>query len=152
MRLRLLLLIAAAALVPSANAGRTELVPAASFPASGEVVWQTVAVRARPDPKARAIVAVRQFRSDFRPQYLLALGAAVDEQGDIWYRVSIPRRPNGTVGWVPAAALDARPTDRRVVVHRDSRTLQVREDGRVVFRTRVAVGKPGAETPLDIVA
>ena len=54
-----------------------------------------------------------------------------------------------------AIALDANPGGEcgavagrtAVVVRRDARRLAVYRNGRVVFRTIVAVGKPGAETP-----
>jgi lipoprotein-anchoring transpeptidase ErfK/SrfK len=41
-----------------------------------------------------------------------------------------------------------KPTLASIVVHRGARTLELVRDGKVQLRTRVAVGKRGAETPL----
>jgi lipoprotein-anchoring transpeptidase ErfK/SrfK len=42
------------------------------------------------------------------------------------------------------------PVPNRIVVHRAARRLEVRKlaDGRLLLSARIAVGKPGAETPL----
>jgi lipoprotein-anchoring transpeptidase ErfK/SrfK len=56
-------------------------------------------------------------------------------------------RPNGRRGWVPAEAVDLRPVAGRIVVRRNARTLELYRTGRLIYRTRVAVGAPGMETP-----
>ena len=57
-------------------------------------------------------------------------------------------RPNGKTGWIPAAAADVRTTDLRIRVRRAARTLSVYRRNRLLYRTTVAVGAPGMETPL----
>jgi lipoprotein-anchoring transpeptidase ErfK/SrfK len=86
-----------------------------------------------------------QFRSDYRPRVVLALAGRAG-----WYRLSLPGRPNGRRGWVPAEAVRLRPVVNRIVVHRAARRLDVRRlsDGKVLFRAPVAVGAPEAPTPL----
>ena len=68
----------------------------------------------------------------------------------MWYRLSLPGRPNGARGWVPANAVELRPARNRIVVSLASRRIEVRKvGGRVVLLSaRVAIGRPGAETPL----
>ncbi len=142
MWVRLLLVCAALTVVPAASA--------ASLPASGQLVVPQVTVRTAPDRAAKAVRVLREFRADFRPQVVLALEARTGPRGDLWYKLSLPGRPNGQRGWVPAQALRLRPTPNRVVVRRGSRRLEVRRlaDGRILFRAPVAVGTPEAPTPL----
>jgi lipoprotein-anchoring transpeptidase ErfK/SrfK len=41
-----------------------------------------------------------------------------------------------------------KPVSKEIVIDRSARTLELRDGGRTVVRTRVAVGAPGMETPL----
>ena len=143
MRRCLLLLLLAAAATPSAAAA-----PAIAFPAAGTLQRDAVAVRAAPDPRARVVRVFHQFRRDFRPQIVLALGWRRGSDGRDWYRVSVPMRPNGRTGWIPAGSASVGRVHVRLVIRRGARTLTVFRDGRRVFSTRVAVGMAGAETPL----
>jgi hypothetical protein len=94
---------------------------------------------------------LKQFRPDFRPQYVLALDAVRARDGrPLWFRVSVPGRPNGRTGWVRAAALELRPVKKRLVIHRGARRFELWDGSRLVRRGKVAVGKPGAETPLGL--
>lgn len=126
-----------------AEAGR------ASVPASGHLAWAQVAVRSAPSATAARTTVLTQFRRDFRPRVVLALGVRHDAQGrPAWYRISLPGRPNGRTGWVPARSLDLSAVSKEIVIDRSDRTLELRDGGRVQLRTRVAVGAPGMETPL----
>jgi lipoprotein-anchoring transpeptidase ErfK/SrfK len=57
-------------------------------------------------------------------------------------------RPNGRLGWVPAATVDVHPVTLRIVVHRTSRRLELFRGDNLLYRTTVAVGRRGMETPL----
>jgi len=118
---------------------------------SGTLTWPQVVVRSRPSPKAARVTILKQFRPDFRPQYVLALAALRNRAGEpTWYRVSVPGRPNGRTGWVRAASLELRPVHKRLVVYRGARRFEFWDGGRLVRSGKVAVGKPGAETPLGL--
>ena len=130
--------------VPAAQAG-----VAASFPAAGELAWPSVVVRARPSASAPKIGRLTEFRPDFRRTVVLALGAK-RERNRVWYRVSLPGRPNGRTGWVRAQSVVVRPTRSEIVVRRGRRTLELYVRGRLRLRTRVVVGAPGMETPLGL--
>lgn len=119
---------------------------------SGTLERPRVAVLARPHAHARRVAVLQQFRPDFRPQYVLALSSVKDAKSGkpAWYRISIPGRPNGRTGWVPAAAVDLRPVHKRVIVYRGARRFEFWDGGRLVRRGQVAVGKPGAETPTGL--
>ena len=144
MRLVLLALAAALLVAPAAAAPG-----APAFPVAGELVVPQVQVRRAPDRRAPVLRVVTEFRRDYRPQVVLVLGERV-VGGSRWYRLSLPGRPNGQRGWVPAYAVRVRELAHRIVVRRGARLLEVRRlvDGKVVFRAAVAVGMPGAPTPL----
>jgi hypothetical protein len=128
---------------PAASVARAPL------PAAGELLAPAAAVRAAPSSQARRIAVLHQFRPDAQFQVVLALHARLRPDG-WWYLVSFPRRPNGQRGWVRGDLLDLHRVANRIVVHVGARTLAVQRiaDDRILLRTVVAVGKPGAETPL----
>jgi lipoprotein-anchoring transpeptidase ErfK/SrfK len=118
---------------------------------AGTLLWKQVVVRSRPTPKSPRVTVLRQFRADYRPQFVLALEAKRDEDGEpTWYRVSVPGRPNGRTGWIRASALELQPVRKRIVIYRGARRFEFWNGNRLVRTGKVAVGKPGAETPLGL--
>lgn len=118
---------------------------------SGPIAWPRVAVRTAPTRDARVITALTQFRSDFRQRALLAVRARGDGKGTpAWYQVTIPGRPNGRRGWVPAGSVTLKPVDRWLVIFRSERRFSFVLRGRVVRSGPVAIGAPGMETPLGL--
>jgi hypothetical protein len=112
------------------------------------VAWHAIAVRSAPTTAAPRLAVLDEFRRDYRPLVVFALGQRVGEDGRLWYRILLSKRPNGSTGWVRADGVDVRPVTTTIVVRRAARKLEVWRRGRVVFRTTVAVGAPGTETPL----
>jgi lipoprotein-anchoring transpeptidase ErfK/SrfK len=117
------------------------------FPEAGALLVDKIAVRTQPSPKAPVIKVMSQFRPDFRLQEIYAVSAGVGADGKPWYRISVPMRPNGTMGWIPAADAALAPTVSRIVVHLQSRTIDVYWHGRHALHAMVAIGSPGRETP-----
>jgi lipoprotein-anchoring transpeptidase ErfK/SrfK len=139
--------LVAATLVPAGWSARGIVLPA-SYPAAGELIGTQIAVRAAPDRSAPVIRYLRQFRSDYRLQVVLALGQTTGVDGRSWFKVSLPMRPNGTVGWIPAGTVALEPTRNHIVVHRGLRTIELFRGDRRLLHAKVAVGAPGRETPL----
>jgi lipoprotein-anchoring transpeptidase ErfK/SrfK len=145
-----LLACLALALLASTGEARAEG-GAASIREAGHITWAQVAVRAKPSKTAARLTVLSQFRPDFRPRVVLALGVRYDEQGrPAWYRLSLPGRPNGRTGWVPAASVDLKPVRQEIVIDRSARRLELRKAGKLQLRTTVAVGASGMETPLGL--
>jgi lipoprotein-anchoring transpeptidase ErfK/SrfK len=65
-----------------------------------------------------------------------------------WYRISVPMRPNGTLGWIPARSVSLAATVSQIVIHRAARTIDVYWHGKQALHARVAIGAPGMETPV----
>jgi lipoprotein-anchoring transpeptidase ErfK/SrfK len=93
---------------------------------------------------------MHQFRADSQFQIILAVGARHGTDGRWWYQLSLPGRPNGQRGWVRGDLVDLHSVQNRIVVHVAARTIEVRrvDDEKLLLRGVVAVGKPGAETPI----
>jgi lipoprotein-anchoring transpeptidase ErfK/SrfK len=140
-------LVVAATLVPAAWSAGSPAMPA-SYPAAGELVAMQLAVRSEPDPSAPVIRYLHQFRSDFRLQVVFALDRTTGTDGRTWFKVSLPMRPNGTLGWIPAGTVALRPMRNHIVVHRGLRTIDLFRGARRILHAKVAVGAPGRETPL----
>jgi lipoprotein-anchoring transpeptidase ErfK/SrfK len=119
----------------------------ATYPKAGVILWSKVAAHSRPSRKAAVLRVFPQFRGDFRPTTLLVVGGLTDARNARWLEVSVPMRPNGRTGWVEASAVQTHPVRRIIVIDVSARTLRIREDAKIRFETRVAVGRPGMETP-----
>jgi lipoprotein-anchoring transpeptidase ErfK/SrfK len=144
------LVASVAALAPGAGARATK--PSqVDVVGAGTINWHQMAVLAKPNAGSARIALLKEFRPDFRPQYVLALDSVHTKDGrPTWYRISVPGRPNGRTGWVRAAALELRPVKKRVVIYRGARKFEFWDGERLVRTGKVAVGAPGAETPLGL--
>jgi lipoprotein-anchoring transpeptidase ErfK/SrfK len=116
---------------------------------AGALSWRQVAVRAKPTESAKVVSTLKEFRSDFSPQYILALSQLKSPKTGMptWYRISVPGRPNGRTGWVPAGAVELWSVRKRLIVDRSERRFEFWDGDRLVRAGKVAVGAPGAETP-----
>ena len=119
---------------------------------AGPISWPHVAVRTGPSRSASVIKTMSQFRPDFRPRTVLVLSELKDPKtgAPSWYRITIPGRPNGRTGWIPAGSASIAPVDRWLVVYRGSRKFEFYVNGKLVRTGKVAVGRKGMETPLGL--
>ena len=97
------MLLAALFASPGSAATRAQAKAESIFPAAGALLVDKIAVRAAPSPKAHVIKVMDQFRPDFRLQEIFAVSTRLGADGKPWYRISVPMRPNGTMGWIPAS-------------------------------------------------
>jgi len=79
---------------------------------------------------------------------MLAVRKQVGSDGNVWYRVSLPMRPNNTYGWIPASTVSLAPTAGQIVIDVARRTIDLYWHNKHVYHAIVAVGAPGRETPL----
>jgi hypothetical protein len=141
----------ALALVPRAGADSSS-VSSVDVIGSGTIAWREVSVLSEPKAGAKRIAVLKQFRPDFRPQYVMALDVMNAKQTGkaTWYRISVPGRPNGRTGWVRAGAIEIHPVNKRLIVYRGARRFEFWDGVKLVRAGKVAVGAPGAETPLGL--
>ena len=64
-----------------------------------------------------------------------------------WYRVRLPRRPNGRLGWVRAADVEVAAVRTRILVDLSERRVTLFRSGKRVLSTRAAVGSSSTPTP-----
>lgn len=69
-----------------------------------------------------------------------------------WYRIHLPKRPNGSQGWVPSDAVEIKRLRTWIRVSTGKRTVQVLTGGKVVKTFRAAVGTGGTPTPRGLFA
>ena len=148
MRARRLAVVALVTAVLAPTAGGADAHVATRFPAAGEAL-RPLTVRASPRTSARVVRTLSRFRRDGQFRVVLALAARRGPDGAWWYLLSLPGRPNGRRGWVPAEGVDVRPARNRITVQVDDRRIEVRRisDGALLLEGTVAVGRTGAETP-----
>ena len=136
---------------PAAGASSTS-VSQIDVVGSGTIAWHELSVLAEPQAGAKRLAVLKQFRPDFRPQYVLALDVVKAKKTGkpTWYRISIPGRPNGRTGWVRAGGVEIHPVQKRLIVYRGAKKFEYWNGSKLVRTGKVAVGKPGAETPLGL--
>jgi lipoprotein-anchoring transpeptidase ErfK/SrfK len=118
------------------------------FPAAGQFTVHAVPIHKTADTHSKVIKVLHDFRPDFRPQEILAVGKKVASDGTVWYRVSIPMRPNGTYGWILANTVSLSPTAGQIVINLATRKIDLYWHGKHVYHAGVAIGAPGRETPI----
>ncbi|MEX0985287.1 MAG: L,D-transpeptidase [Actinomycetota bacterium] len=62
--------------------------------------------------------------------------------GERWFRVRLPIRPNGSTGWLRADDVRVRALHERIVVDLSEHVLRRIRDGEVVQRFRIGIGTP----------
>jgi L,D-transpeptidase-like protein len=67
--------------------------------------------------------------------------------GDVWLRVLLPRRPNGSSGWVRRDQVRIKPVSDAVEVDLSARTASLLRDHQKVRSWRVGVGTAATPTP-----
>ena len=67
--------------------------------------------------------------------------------GNTWLKVLLPRRPNGSSGWVQRDQVRVRPVTHEVVVDLSTRTASLLRNRRKIRSFRVGVGTAGTPTP-----
>jgi lipoprotein-anchoring transpeptidase ErfK/SrfK len=125
---------------------RAGVVRLGDAPAYVALAAKDVTVRSR--PSGGDIIAVFPQELPWgSPTPFLISEARRTAAGETWLKVLLPRRPNGSSGWVPRDQVRVRPVSHEVVVDLSSRTASLLEDRRKVRSFRVGVGTSGTPTP-----
>ena len=81
------------------------------------------------------------------PTSFLVRQAYRDAAGRTWFEVFLPRRPNGSTGWVRGDQVRPRPMLHQVEVDLSARTVRLLRDGRTVRKWPVGIGRQATPTP-----
>jgi lipoprotein-anchoring transpeptidase ErfK/SrfK len=146
--------VAAAVALPSARATAPRCRPGVLHAVgTPSVAFAAVAQRRRTPVYARP---GKRLRTTFPrlnalgyPTTFSIIGAIVNAACDqTWYRVKLPMRPNGSIGYVRPAAVSVHRVATRIAVDLSRRTLELYRRGKLVLRTPVAVGSSASPTPI----
>lgn len=106
-----------------------------------------VVVRGAPKPRA----SVRMRLSPIAPfaggVVRLLVTNSIVRDGEVWVQVLLPRRPNGSTGWIRLDDASVRKSRVRVVIDVGDRTLTAFRGRQRLFTVTVALGKAGTPTP-----
>ena len=129
--------------VPGAAGGSGSSTTSAKAPASGTLTaYVAHGTPLRSSPGGR-VIGTLPTKTPFKsPQVLAVVG-----QSGGWLGVLTSELANGRVGWIRAGAGRLFRTDWSIEAIVPQRQLIVRQGSRVIVRTKMAVGRPGHETP-----
>lgn len=139
---------AVAAPVPGAEQQTARVGPPTLKRAWLAEILYPIQARARPSAGARSVGRLAGETEYSRSQQILLV---VGVRG-AWVGVALPKRPNGSKGWVPLVAVQLHRTPYRLRVRLASRTVEVLRSGRVQAVHRAAVGAPRTPTPTGLFA
>jgi len=123
------------------------LAPAGSVKVAYAAVVRQHAVAYRA-PGGGRIASFGKLNANRYPTVLGVLGRVLDAECTVaWYRVQLPLKPNGIVGFVRAGDVDVAPVATRIVVDLSDRRLTLFRAGRAELTAAVAVGSPATPTP-----
>jgi hypothetical protein len=104
-------------------------------------------VRSGPARHFHTIARLRFYTEDNAPENYLVLRSKLGPNDKPWFNIRIPRRPNGSKGWVPAAALRLRTVTTMFEIDKSAIKGRLFKDGREIWTSRIGIGAPGTPTP-----
>jgi L,D-transpeptidase catalytic domain len=134
-----------AARVQRCTAGSLVTLGSAQLAYAAVVPRHTVAYR---QPGGRRIARFGPKNVNDYPTVFGVLGAVVRRDcAPRWYRVELPLRPNGAVGFVRARDVQVATVRTRILIDLSARRLTLYRSGRRELTATVAVGSPATPTP-----
>jgi lipoprotein-anchoring transpeptidase ErfK/SrfK len=97
---------------------------------------------------AAALATFPKLNENGYPTTFAIVGAVLDRRCQAaWYRVKLPMRPNGAIGYVKPAAVAVEKVTTKIEVDLSARELRFYKRGKLTLKTPVAVGSPATPTP-----
>jgi hypothetical protein len=102
----------------------------------------------QPSSTSGRMARLRWYTEDGFPEVYILLRSHWDSKGHEWIMLRVPKRPNGSTGWVRVEDLDTfHVTHVQIVVNRSRLRMYFFARGRLVWSAPVAVGKSSTPTP-----
>jgi lipoprotein-anchoring transpeptidase ErfK/SrfK len=115
--------------------------PGAESALVAEPIEKTILVRKKPDFSTPGIVLSSGGSVSGE------LGLLIVGESNGWWKVLMPVRPNGTVGWVQQSSVRTSQVNERIVVDLSANTITLYDSGKVVRSESAATGTSGTPTP-----
>jgi hypothetical protein len=105
-------------------------------------------VFSRPSGSARQVAHLRLLTEDGFAEVYLVLGSWKSPAGNTWFKIRVPKRPNGQTGWVRETALSQLRTVHTLLrINKHTLRATLYDGGRKRFSARIGVGKAATPTP-----
>jgi L,D-transpeptidase catalytic domain len=112
------------------------------------VLMRPAIVRTKPGLASRVITKLPTGTTDGTQNDVLVLSRTDISPRQSWYRVRLPILPNNTIGYVQTRDLSPLySVNTHLYINRSALTATLKRNGKVVFKTRVGVGKSYWPTP-----
>jgi hypothetical protein len=112
------------------------------------VLMRPAVVRTKPGLAARIITKLPTGTTDGTQNDVLVLSRTDISPRQSWYRVRLPILPNNTIGYIKTGDLSPLFTvNTHLYINRAALTATLKRNGKVVFKTRVGLGKSYWPTP-----
>jgi hypothetical protein len=123
------------------------------FEDGGFNVWtnkRSLEVWARPDTDISPSSTIKTRNSVGQRLYFLVLAARHTADGKRWAKILVPKRPNGSTGWVRLDAVKLSQVEDRIEIDLSAYSLRFFRKGRLVHRFEVGVGQLQNPTPTGV--
>jgi lipoprotein-anchoring transpeptidase ErfK/SrfK len=104
-------------------------------------------IRSGPATSYHTVGRLRYYTEDQAPENYLVLRSKLGPNGGAWLNIRVPRRPNGSKGWVPARALRMRTLTTAFEIDKGALKARLFRDGHEIWTSSVGIGAPGTPTP-----
>jgi lipoprotein-anchoring transpeptidase ErfK/SrfK len=111
------------------------------------VATRDLTAHAKPADGSRIVGQFPQANAWGSPTPFLVRQAYRDAAGELWLKVLLPLRPNGSAGWVRGDRVWLRPVAYALEIDLSARRLRLLRQGRVLGSWRVGVGRSFTPTP-----
>jgi lipoprotein-anchoring transpeptidase ErfK/SrfK len=132
---------------PVAPASASGPIRLGNAPAYAAIATKDVTVYSRPHGDGSIIAVFRAKLPWGSPMSFLVREANRDAAGDTWLKVMLPRRPNGTTGWLRRDQVRLRAVARELEVDLSSRTVRLLRNGQTERSWPVGIGRQATPTP-----
>lgn len=99
-------------------------------------------------PGGRVVERFGRLNPNGVPTVFGVVGRRVDVSCTTWYRVRLPRKPNSRLGWIRSRDVTLGQVRTRILIDLSERRVTLFRDGRVLLRTRAAIGSSATPTPV----
>lgn len=132
----------------SAHAAKVENLQKLGRKSHFAYVEKAVPARAAAKSSAKAVGKLRLKTGEGTNDLVLVLARTTDAKDQVWLKVRLPIRPNGTTGWVPEEALSSlQPLDTWLKVSTKTYRATLIKKGKTVWSSSIGVGQPQWPTP-----
>ncbi len=104
-------------------------------------------IRSGPGTHYRTVGRLHYLTEDRAQETYLILRSKLGPNGGAWLNIRVPRRPNGSKGWVPARALRRRTVTTAFEIDKSALKARLFKDGHEIWTSSVGIGAPGTPTP-----